>query len=94
MLKPRITEKSMMHAEGLGEYSFIVPSGFTKDKIRTIVEKTFGVKVARVRTKTAKGKTRRFGKRRNVVSLTDQKTAIVKLKDNAKIELFDLKENK
>ncbi len=84
----------MMHAEALGEYSFIVPGGFTKDQIRKLVEVTFGVKVARVRTKVAKGKNRRFGKKRNAVQLTDKKTAIVKLKDNAKIELFDLKENK
>ncbi len=84
----------MMHLEALGEHSFIVPIGLTKTQIKDQVEKTFGVKVASVRTKTSKGKSKRYGKKKNTINFTSQKTAIVKLKENAKIELFDLKEKK
>lgn len=94
MLKPKITEKSMMQLESLGEYSFTVPANFTKNDIRVFFEKTFGFKVASVNTKTIKGKSKKVGKARKTVNMTNKKQAIVKLKDKkAKIELFDLKDS-
>ncbi len=86
IIRPLITEKSTQQAQTLNEYAFEVQKGANKPTIKAAVEKLYNVQVADVRTMTRKGKSRRtrFGE----TTASDIKRAIVKLKDDSKIDLF------
>lgn len=58
ILKPVITEKSMMVAEQ-GKYTFIVAPEANKDEIKDAAEKLFGVKVTGVNIANFDGKVKR-----------------------------------
>jgi large subunit ribosomal protein L23 len=82
-----ITEKGTALRELRGQYHFEVARDANKIEIKRAIEMIFNVKVAEVRTMQAHGKTRRQGRwagRRN-----DWKKAIVTLKPDQKIELFE-----
>jgi large subunit ribosomal protein L23 len=82
-----ITEKGTQLRETRGQYHFEVSRDANKIEIRRAIETIFGVKVAEVRTMRAHGKVKRQGRysgRRN-----DWKKAVVTLKPDQKIELFD-----
>ncbi len=88
ILKPVITEKSMMAMEEK-KYTFLVHPDATKTQVKEAVEKLFeGTKVAKVNTMNQQGKTRRRG--RTVGKTAQKKKAIVQLTEDSKdIEIFE-----
>ena len=87
ILKPLVTEKSMMAMEEK-KYTFAVHPEATKSQIKEAVEKMFaGTKVAGVNTMNLDGKTRRRGM--TYGKTAKKKKAIVQLTaDSADIEIF------
>ena len=82
-----ITEKGTALREVRNQYHFEVARECNKIEIKQAIEKLFSVKVNSVRTQQVHGKVRRQGRyagRRN-----DWKKAIVTLKPDQKIELFE-----
>jgi len=87
ILKPVLTEKSMMDM-ATKKYVFFVHPDATKTQVKEAVEIMFdGVKVRKVNTMNCRGKVRR---RRYIVGRTPaRKKAIVQLTDSSKeIEIF------
>ena len=85
--KVLITEKGTGLRETQNQYAFEVLRDANKIEIKQAIEKIFSVKVAEVRTMQVHGKVKRQGRfagRRN-----DWKKAIVTLKPDQKIELFE-----
>ena len=85
--KVLITEKGTVLRETLRQYFFEVARDANKIEIKRAVEAAFQVKVNSVQTMQLRGKTKRHGRwqgRRN-----DWKKAIVTLKPDHKIELFE-----
>ena len=85
--KVLITEKGTLMRETHNEYSFEVARDANKIEIKRAVETVFNVKVDDVRTMQQRGKTKRQG--RWVGKRNDWKKAIVTLKPDQKIELFE-----
>ena len=82
-----ITEKGTVLREMRNQYFFEVAREANKIEIKRAVEAVFNVKVDSVQTMQVRGKVKRQGRysgRRN-----DWKKAIVKLKPDQKIELFE-----
>lgn len=75
-------------------YSFVVELSDTKTTIKDLIEKTFKVNVLSVRTMRVHGKDYRTGKKGLHAKQTDHKKAIVTIKPDQKIELFDTPEAK
>ena len=88
ILKPLVTEKSMMAMEEK-KYTFSVHPDATKSQVKEAVEKLFeGTKVAKVNTMNLDGKTRRRGRTAGKTAKT--KKAIVQLTEDSKeIEIFE-----
>jgi large subunit ribosomal protein L23 len=87
LVKPIITEKSMMDMEE-GKYTFRVLPDANKTEIRIAIEEVFGVKVEKINTMNVKGKVKRQG--RFIGKRADWKKAIVTLTADSKtIELFE-----
>ena len=88
ILKPLVTEKSMMAKEEK-KYTFSVHPDATKSQVKEAVEKLFeGTKVAKVNTMNLDGKTRRRGRTSGKTAKT--KKAIVQLTEDSKeIEIFE-----
>jgi large subunit ribosomal protein L23 len=86
-LIPVFTEKSLDNAKK-GKYTFRVEKGLTKNKIKDLVEKTFGVNVAKVWTMNESGELKRtmYGRKRKIMP---KKKAIVSLKGKEKIDIFE-----
>ncbi len=85
--KVLITEKGTALREAQHQYFFEVARDANKIEIKRAVEAVFNVKVDSVQTMQMRGKSKRQGRwagRRN-----DWKKAIVKLKPDQKIELFE-----
>jgi large subunit ribosomal protein L23 len=85
--KVLITEKGTTLREKQNQYHFEVARDANKIEIKKAIETIFSVKVAEVRTMQMHGKEKRMGQhagRRN-----DWKKAIVTLKPDQKIELFE-----
>lgn len=59
LLRPVITEKSMMSSEN-GKVVFMVPLSATKEDVKAAVEAIFNVKVNKVNTVKQAGKVKRF----------------------------------
>ena len=85
IIRPIVSEKSYGLIDSNGQYTFEVQPESNKTEIKLAVEEVFNVKVAKVRTLTRKGKSRRtkfgLGKRK------DTKRAIVTLKSGS-IDIF------
>lgn len=89
LLKPIITEKSTKNtAKNL--YTFKVALKANKFEIKKAIEKTFNVNVTDIKTIILKGKTKRAGKRRLEVKKSSWKKAIISLKPEQKIDLFEV----
>ena len=88
ILKPVITEKSMLAMEDK-KYTFYVHPDATKVQVKEAVEKLFdGTKVEKVNTMNLEGKTRRRG--RTSGKTPSRKKAIVQLTESSKeIEIFE-----
>jgi large subunit ribosomal protein L23 len=85
--KVLITEKGTLLRELRQQYFFEVARTANKIEIRRAVEAVFHVKVAAVQTMQVRGKAKRQG--RNAGRRNDWKKAIVTLKPDQKIELFE-----
>ncbi len=92
LLQPIITEKSMIQANA-GWYTFKVSKLSSKPAIALAVSNQFNVSVTRVRTVTMPGKTQKTGKKRIETTGISWKKALVQLKKDQKIELFDFTQN-
>ncbi|MDI3536933.1 MAG: 50S ribosomal protein L23 [Eubacteriaceae bacterium] len=87
IIKPIITERSMMDAEDK-KFTFKVDKRANKIEIRNAVEAIFEVKVEKVTTMNMKGKVKRTG--RFVGKRADWKKAVVKLTPDSKgIQFFE-----
>ena len=85
--KVLITEKGTIMRETLRQYFFEVARDANKIEIKRAVEAVFHVKVDSVQTMQLQGKMKRQG--RSVGRRNDWKKAIVTLKPDQKIELFE-----
>ncbi|MCS6822494.1 MAG: 50S ribosomal protein L23 [Microscillaceae bacterium] len=88
--KPVITEKTAAQNEK-GIYTFIVDKRANKIEIAKAIEKMYGVEVYSVNTSIHKGKPKnRYTKSKVVTGRTsEQKKAIVRLKEGQFIDLFN-----
>lgn len=82
-----ITEKGTVMREVHNQYYFEVARDATKIDIKRAVEKIFSVQVSHIRTQQLRGKVKRTGRYEGRRS--DWKKAIVTLKPDQKIELFE-----
>ena len=82
-----ITEKGTVLRETRNQYHFEVARDANKIEIKQAVETIFSVKVDSVRTQQLRGKVKRQG--RYAGRRSDWKKAIVTLKPDQKIELFE-----
>ncbi len=82
-----ITEKGTMLRETRNQYHFEVARDANKIEIKRAIETIFSVKVGSVRTQQLRGKVKRQG--RSSGRRSDWKKAIVTLKPDQKIELFE-----
>ncbi len=88
ILRPVITEKSMMDSEAK-KYVFEVAPDATKIEIKKAVSEIFGVKVKRVNTVNVQGKKRRTGAY-PIGRTAARKKAYVELTEDSKsIEFFE-----
>lgn len=85
--RPLVTEKSLTQNTERNKVSFFVDQDANKQQIRAAVERIFAVKVLDVNTIFLKGKRKRTKMREGKRS--DQKKAIVTLRDGDKIEFFE-----
>jgi large subunit ribosomal protein L23 len=82
-----ITEKGTTLRETRNQYHFEVARDANKIEIKQAIETIFSVKVGSVRTQQLRGKVKRQG--RFAGRRSDWKKAIVTLKPDQKIELFE-----
>lgn len=87
LLRPIVTEKSMLARENHNQFVFKVNSDATKLDIANAVEKAFSVKVMEVRTVNILGKKKRRG--RIIGKRADWKKAIVRLAEGNSIKYFE-----
>jgi large subunit ribosomal protein L23 len=85
--KALITEKGTVMRETRNQYHFEVARDANKIEIKRAIESIFAVKVDEVRTMQVRGKVKRQG--RWLGKRSDWKKAIVTLKPDQKIELFE-----
>lgn len=88
LIRPIITEKTTKLA-GRKVYTFEVSLADTKTKIKSLVQKTFGVKVLAVKTAIMTGKSYRTGRRFRRGYRGNWKKAMVEIKQEQKIDLFE-----
>ncbi len=88
IIKPIITEQSMKAVDA-GKFSFVVAKHADKIAIKKAINQLFNVTVMAVATSIVKGGRQRVGKRRQEVSSSIWKKAIVTLKKGEKIGLFE-----
>lgn len=89
IIRPIITEKSVVDGKN-GKYTFQVRNDATKHMIAKAVVDAFKVSVISVATSLVKGKTKRFGKLRKQVKLSNWKKALVKVSPGQKIGIFEV----
>ena len=82
-----ITEKGTVLRETRSQYHFEVARDANKIEIKRAIETLFSVKVGSVRTQQMRGKVKRQG--RYLGKRSDWKKAIVTLRPDQKIELFE-----
>ena len=83
--RPLMTEKLM----NKGEYAFEVDLKSTKPEIAQTIKKVFGVDPIAIRTIIVKGRSRKSFKTRKSVKVSPWKKAILRLKKDQKIDLFE-----
>jgi large subunit ribosomal protein L23 len=89
LLKALVTEKSVQET-AKHRFTFAVEKNATKTEVRAAVEKTFGVNVVDIHTVAMRGKSYRTGKKWRFAKRPDWKKAIVTLKPEQKIDLFEV----
>lgn len=88
LIKPHISEYSLKMAQD-GRFTFDVLPSARKPEIRKAIETAFGVNVTDIKTMATPAKTYRAGRTRRELTTTRGKKAIVTLKQNQKIDLFE-----
>lgn len=88
ILAPIISEKSTKDA-AFGKFTFRVDKKANKNVIKKAIEDKFKVNVVGISTVIVKGRKARFGARRIETDLPIWKKAIVALKKDQKIDLFE-----
>ncbi len=88
IVRPVVSEKSYGLIDN-GVYTFVVAPDANKIEIRHAVESIFNVKVKSVNTLNRSGKTVRNRRNGMTASKSDQKRAIVTLKGDDRIPLFE-----
>jgi len=87
LIKPVITENSMLKMEENNTYTFKVAKNANKVEIKTAIEEIFNVKVDNVNTMNMRGKKRRLGRNEGITA--SWKKALVKLAEGDSIEIFE-----
>ena len=88
LIRPIVSEKSYCLMED-GTYVFVVDRKATKIDVRRAVEAAFGVTVTNVNTLNRKGKSVRNRRTGQMSHRSDEKRAIVTLKQGDSINLFE-----
>jgi large subunit ribosomal protein L23 len=88
IIKPVVSEKSYALLDA-GVYTFFVHPDANKIQIRDSIEEIFGVKVARVNTLNRMGKRKRNRRQMTFGKRPDTKRAIVTLKGDDRIDVFE-----
>ena len=87
IVKPLITERTMVLRDDENKYAFVVHPRATKPEIRKAIEELFDVRVTTVATMNVLGKNKRlgrfFGRRAN------WKKAIVGVAEGQKIDIYE-----
>lgn len=78
-----------MREAKLGRFTFEVEIGDNKTKIKSEIERAFGVKVTKIQTLIVPGKEYRKGKSRNTGVRSDWKKAMITVAEGQKINLWD-----
>lgn len=89
--RPHVTEKTILLAENLNQYTFEVTLNADKSSAAKEIEDMFGVKVINVTTNTRLGRPKKFGKYRAPGRRSDKKYMVFKLKEGDKIDIFTSK---
>ena len=84
-----ITEKGVLMKDRDNKYIFRVALGANKHEVKRAVEQLFKVNVTDVATMVVRGKSKRFGFRREEGRRPNWKKAVVTLKKDQKIEAFE-----
>lgn len=88
IIRPITSEKSLREANKK-RYTFEVDIKANKTQIKKAAEKTFKVNVIKVQTITIKGKAYRMGKKWQFGHKSDWKKAVIEVKPDQKIDLFE-----
>ena len=90
LVRPIVTEKNTNLQENLNQYAFEVGRDANKIEIARAIEKKFNVRVSKVRTIVAKGKSKSQMTRKGRFAgyRADRKKAIVTLHKEDKIDLL------
>ena len=86
LIQPLLTEKSTNLVK-LKQFSFLVNEKANKDQVKNSIEKIYKVKVSKIRIIVRKGKVKKVGRKGVPKKISNQKIAIVSLKEG-KIDLF------
>lgn len=91
LIKPLYSEKTLNLA-AKGRYTFVVALKATKYQIKKALKDMFAVDVTAVRTMVVKGEMKRVGKKRLLAKQSNYKKALVVLKKDQKLDLFEQSE--
>lgn len=91
-IQPVLTEKALNLASS-GKYTFWVPTSFTKNQIKNEIARIYGVEVKGINTNNYKQVTKTNIRRQKITS-SAKKRAIVELKAGQKIDVFSEVEEK
>lgn len=90
LIRPVISEKSLLMAKETNAYTFLVDPKADKITLRRAIEATYKVTVLDLKTITLPGQVKRTGKKRLKVAQPPRKKAVALLAKGQKIEAFDL----
>lgn len=89
LLKPIVTEKTIKETEKK-RYTFAVSADQTKTDIKKRLEKLFKVNIIKIQTAVVIGKKYRSGRRWIYKKRPEWKKAVITIKPDQKIDLFDI----
>lgn len=90
LIKPIITEKLIAS----GQYAFEVDLKANKPEISRYIKDTFNVDPISIHTIIMKGKSKKTWKGRKIMKFENRKKAIIRLKKDQKIDIFEAQEEK
>ncbi len=93
IIAPVISEKSI-NSTAKNRYTFLVANSASKGEIKLAVQKHFGVDVLDIKVINIRGKKVRFGRKKIEGQKNDKRKAIVTIKAEQKIDVFDIGQDK